>query len=430
VGLLSLLFAAPAVAQTYEISWHTVDGGGATFSTGGPYSLGATIGQPDASAALTGGSFGVVGGFWGGAGATQADLSITKTDGQTTAIPGQPITYTIVASNAGPSGVFGATVSDVVPAAVTGAAWTCLGSGGGTCAANGSGNIADTVNLPTGGGVTYTLTGTIHAAASGSLVNTATIAAPGGVTDPNTGNNSVTDTDTLAVNGCGVMETVLMPDGRRIQDTIVAGGTRWFAANVSVDRSYSVELASTDGTSTPPGTLTVFSGDDACSGTSTVAVNDTAASEPGGNAAIRRLSFTATGTQTFRARLVNGSGTAVPVSVRWSETTLYSPAWSDNGSYDTYYNIQNTTAATVHVALTLVDTTGVVVTTANLTIPAGRDVSANTLALSTPRNKTGTARLSHDGPPGAIVAGVAVASYATTPAYVQAVKFRTMRESR
>ena len=59
-----------------------------------------------------------------------ADLSITKTDGQTTATPGQAITYTIVATNAGPSTITGATVADTVPADLTGVTWTCVGIGG------------------------------------------------------------------------------------------------------------------------------------------------------------------------------------------------------------------------------------------------------------------------------------------------------------
>jgi uncharacterized repeat protein (TIGR01451 family) len=127
----------------------------------------------------------------------QADLLITKTDGQTTAVAGSPITYTIVASNAGPGPATGATVGDTVPAAITGATWTCVGAGGGTCTANGAGNINDPVNLPVGGSVTYTLTGTISPGAVGTLSNTATVAAPGGVTDPALGNNSATDTDIL-----------------------------------------------------------------------------------------------------------------------------------------------------------------------------------------------------------------------------------------
>ncbi len=126
----------------------------------------------------------------------QANLSITKTDGVTTAVPGGSVTYTIVASNAGPSNASGSTVADTFPASLT-ATWTCAGAGGGTCTAAGAGTINDTVNLPVGASVTYTVTAAISAAATGSLVNTATVTAPGGVTDPVPGNNSATDTDTL-----------------------------------------------------------------------------------------------------------------------------------------------------------------------------------------------------------------------------------------
>ncbi len=125
-----------------------------------------------------------------------ADLSITKTDGVTSATPGGSVTYTITASNAGPSSVSGATVADTFPASLT-CTWTCVGAGGGTCTGSGSGNINDTVNLPAGGSTTYTASCSISAAATGTLSNTATVAAPSGVTDPNPGNNSATDTDTL-----------------------------------------------------------------------------------------------------------------------------------------------------------------------------------------------------------------------------------------
>jgi uncharacterized repeat protein (TIGR01451 family) len=126
----------------------------------------------------------------------QADLSITKTDGVTSATPGGSVTYTIVASNAGPSNATGATVADTFPAALT-CTWTCVGAGGGTCTASGSGNINGTVNLPAGGSTTYTATCAISASATGTLANTATVTAPAGVTDPTPGNNSATDTDTL-----------------------------------------------------------------------------------------------------------------------------------------------------------------------------------------------------------------------------------------
>jgi hypothetical protein len=61
-----VLFAAAAIshAQTYSIDWHTLDGGGGT-STGGPYSITGSIGQPDAGI-LRGGAFTLEGGFWPG----------------------------------------------------------------------------------------------------------------------------------------------------------------------------------------------------------------------------------------------------------------------------------------------------------------------------------------------------------------------------
>jgi uncharacterized repeat protein (TIGR01451 family) len=139
--------------------------------------------------------------------AASADLGVTKTDGVTTATPGGSVTYTITASNAGPSNATGATVADTFPASLT-CTWTCVGVVGGTCTASGSGNLNDTVNLPSGGSVTYTASCTISAAAIGTLSNTATVTAPAGVTDPTPGNNSATDSDTLAASAdLGVTKT-------------------------------------------------------------------------------------------------------------------------------------------------------------------------------------------------------------------------------
>jgi hypothetical protein len=66
VAILLLACTSVALAVNgYDLSWWTVDGGGATFSTGGGYELGGTIGQPDAGV-LSGGGYTLVGGFWGG----------------------------------------------------------------------------------------------------------------------------------------------------------------------------------------------------------------------------------------------------------------------------------------------------------------------------------------------------------------------------
>ena len=51
------------MAQNYSIDWYKIAGGGGT-STNGAYSLTGTIGQPDASSAMSGGNYSVTGGFW------------------------------------------------------------------------------------------------------------------------------------------------------------------------------------------------------------------------------------------------------------------------------------------------------------------------------------------------------------------------------
>ncbi|ANB18193.1 Hypothetical protein I596_2181 [Dokdonella koreensis DS-123] len=146
-----------------------------------------TIGAADASIVCTYTNAGL-----------STDLTITKTDGSTTYIAGSPITYTIVASNAGPADAIGATVVDTIPPSIVNPTWTCTGAGGASCPASGVGDINASVNLPVGGTATFVVTGTVSATASGDLVNTATVAVPGGMSDPVPGNNSATDTDTPA----------------------------------------------------------------------------------------------------------------------------------------------------------------------------------------------------------------------------------------
>lgn len=153
----------------------------------------------------------------------QADLSITKTDGQTSVPAGGSTVYTITASNTGPSNAPGSTVTDTFPASCTSVSWTCIGAGGGTCTAGGSGNIGDTVNLPAGGSVTYTATCSISAAATGTLSNTATVAVPGSVTDPTSGNDSATDNSTLLAPGAlGVSPATLAFGAVNVGDTSAA----------------------------------------------------------------------------------------------------------------------------------------------------------------------------------------------------------------
>ncbi|MEY2580963.1 MAG: eukaryotic-like serine/threonine-protein kinase, partial [Ilumatobacteraceae bacterium] len=125
-----------------------------------------------------------------------ADLSVTITDGASTKSQGSAVTYTIVASNAGPSSVSAAFVSDIMPSGLSGVTWTCSSSGSANCPSNGNGNINAPIDLSAGGSVTFIVSGTVSMS-SGSLTNTVTISTPSGVNDPAQTNNSASDTDTV-----------------------------------------------------------------------------------------------------------------------------------------------------------------------------------------------------------------------------------------
>jgi hypothetical protein len=89
VGALAVarvLAVSTAMAQSggnYNLTRNTVDGGGATFSTGASYTLGGTIGQPDAGT-LSGGTYILGGGFWS---AVLAPVTPTPTATQTATAP-------------------------------------------------------------------------------------------------------------------------------------------------------------------------------------------------------------------------------------------------------------------------------------------------------------------------------------------------------
>lgn len=67
IAFCVLLMPFVAHAQTYSIDWYKIAGGGGTSSgTNGStvYSVSGTIGQQDASPAMTGGNFSLTGGYW------------------------------------------------------------------------------------------------------------------------------------------------------------------------------------------------------------------------------------------------------------------------------------------------------------------------------------------------------------------------------
>jgi len=242
-----------------------------------------------------------------------ADLQITKTDYSTDYAANALKVYTITVSNAGPSDVTGATVTDIFSSNTNisnVAGWGCLGTGGATCTLLGTGDINDTVDLPAGSSVTYIVSVNISASPSGDLVNTATVTEPVGVTDPLPGNNFSTDTDTLIVSTADLQVTITDYDdffsaGNPIQYTIVVSnpvGTSG-VTGASVSGTFDVSLLtninwncvpSGSATCTANGSGGLSDSVDLPVGTSvTYTVNATVVGSPGGNLLTTSASVTA-----------------------------------------------------------------------------------------------------------------------------------------
>lgn len=130
-----------------------------------------------------------------------ADLAIVKDNNQISYAGGDTVIYTVTVTNLSGSDVTGAVVTDNLPANIATWAWSCTTQGGGASGCDGapssSADFSDTVNLPVGGTIIYTVTTAIVANPTGNLVNTATVALPPGYTDSDPSNNTSTDTDFL-----------------------------------------------------------------------------------------------------------------------------------------------------------------------------------------------------------------------------------------
>jgi uncharacterized repeat protein (TIGR01451 family)/fimbrial isopeptide formation D2 family protein len=139
---------------------------------------------------------------------TSANLSVTKVDSPDPVTAGTSLTYTITASNAGPSNAASVSLSDTLPAGTTfvslaaPAGWSCttpaVGAGGSvtcTMASFAAGNAVFTLTVAVGSGV-----------ASGTVLsNTATISSA--TSDPNPGDESATATTTVGVGSANLSLT-------------------------------------------------------------------------------------------------------------------------------------------------------------------------------------------------------------------------------
>ncbi len=127
---------------------------------------------------------------------TQVDASVAISDGTSSVIvPSGSVTYQIVASNPGPAD----TQANLAVTFGTGAVctWTATYSNNATGAASGSGNIAQTLNMPFTSQAFFTAVCHFPALQSGTTTTTATLTTTGSVSDTNLSNNTASDTNTF-----------------------------------------------------------------------------------------------------------------------------------------------------------------------------------------------------------------------------------------
>ncbi len=248
------------------------------------------------------------------------NLSITKSDnaggsspstvGNVT--PGQTLIYTITVSNTGPGSVSGASVTDPLPSSLTNASYTTTLNGGATDSnPSGTGvtNISDSVNLPVGSSIVYTVTGTVSLTATTMLSNTATVTS-GSTTKTATDtdtliNLSITKSDNAGGSSPSTVGNVI--PGQSLTYTVVVGnsGPETATGTTISDTNLSSIFTSDSWTAMTTGGATGF----ATSGTGNI--NQTGVTMPAGSTITYTITGTvnptATGTLSNTATVTSGS---------------------------------------------------------------------------------------------------------------------------
>ena len=178
-----------------------------------------------------------------------ADLQITMDNGVLMYSAGSTLTYTIIVTNNGPANIIGALITDAIPAQIDHWTWSCTAENGGASgcdkAALNKVNFSDTVDLPNGASIQYTVTAHVLMSATGDLVNTAQVVVPATNIESDPSNNLASDVDkflpaavTLPIGNIGTT-----PDGNT--DTVTSGNSITFSlsgflldGNLTMDTVY------------------------------------------------------------------------------------------------------------------------------------------------------------------------------------------------
>lgn len=153
------------------------------------------------------------------------DVAVTITDNRQYVRVGESLSYVIRVTNPAGSATATVAVSDPLPSELSGGSWTCVGTGGATCASGTGNTLSDNAVVPGGGEAAYVYSATVQPASSDGIIsNTVTVTAAG---DPNTANNTASDTpeDTIVLfkNGFETAPITLVPEGAGNANGYVAG---------------------------------------------------------------------------------------------------------------------------------------------------------------------------------------------------------------
>ncbi|MEM1246735.1 MAG: LruC domain-containing protein [Acidobacteriota bacterium] len=118
-----------------------------------------------------------------------ADLSVAVDDNVDSVVAGTQLNWTVLAQNAGPDDVLGATLQATVSPELSGLSWSCSSALGACGTANGSGAPDLSLDLPSGASATITVQATVASSATGTVPFSASIGVPAGFADSATGNN-------------------------------------------------------------------------------------------------------------------------------------------------------------------------------------------------------------------------------------------------
>jgi len=120
----------------------------------------------------------------------EADLSVLIQPVEGFGEEGQPFTHDILVTNFGPSDVEGAMVSSALDSRLVDVTWACTASGGASCPATGSGDLDELVDIPAGGDLMFTITGTLTEGTPEEITSAVAVTVPATPPDPVPANNA------------------------------------------------------------------------------------------------------------------------------------------------------------------------------------------------------------------------------------------------